>query len=65
MAPVDRIKRALGPEKSAAFDRILVAFADRVDEISAGHGSAAPEIHARFHRGNLVELRLERDEQYL
>ena len=65
VAPVDRIKRALGPDKAAALDRVLVALADRVDEIVAARGSAAPEIRTRFHRGLLVELRLVRDEDFV
>lgn len=65
MAPVDRIKRAIGAEHGAAFERVLSALADRVEEITAGRGNAAPEIRTRFHRGHLVELRLERDEQFL
>ena len=65
MQPLDRIKKALKtPERVAAFDRALSAYADRVEQIAVSNDSAEPSFAARFNSGHFIEARVERDERF-
>lgn len=64
MAPIEKIRLALGPAQAAAFERAFAAFADRIVEIKTKADSAAPSLTPHFHGGNLVKIHHDRDEVF-
>lgn len=64
MDPLERIKRALGAEKAATFERLLNDYADRVEQIVATKAGAHPQLGLRFHAGRCTQGTLQRDETY-
>lgn len=54
-APLDRIRRKLGPDQAAKFDRALDKLADAIEAIVDAQANARPKFVPRFHKGELLD----------